>query len=624
LVVVFRRRERAAAVSAEVVPGYANLTEIGGGAFATVYRATESETGRNVALKVLKLETIQPHLVETFGQEIQALGKVSDHPNIVTLYRPVSTPDGRPALVLELCRESLAQRIRRDGPLDARQTVRVGIKIAGALETAHRNGFLHRDMKPQNILVTQFDEPALADFGVAALQASAQATAGVLGFTTVHAAPEILEGHELSPATDIYGLASSLYQLLTGLAPFAAFENEAPAAVILRILRDPVRPVRSNSVPLELSDLLEAALAKDPENRPPTAARFAEALRSIEETCAWPQTSYVAWGAEPARRDRERVAAPSSLEAPAQVRPATVPLPPAPASAPTAPAPVPAAPARVRPAPAPSSAPLAPAPSSARTAPATGTPLTAAPVAPASGPSAPAAATGSPAPASAPPAPVRSPLPPAAPPPAVPPPPAPPARQPPKPIPAEPPALAPAPVPALRLHKPGRPEPEPTETEADEPLSLVLPPPPPAPRPGPALLRPEPASRQVVTPGETNRGQPNRPLNQPSDGLPPLTPRRPSRSGSEQTTKSETRPVFVDPDRDAAFAASAATVTESVYEATILPPSGRRVGGRQPVETPGSSRWPRALTELPPAAIAGMGAAFLIVILALLLIVGVI
>ncbi|HUJ66913.1 MAG TPA: serine/threonine-protein kinase, partial [Acidimicrobiales bacterium] len=184
---MFRRRERAAAASTEV-PGYANLTEIGGGAYATVYRAVETETGRNVALKILKLETIQPHLIETFGQEIQALGKVSDHPNIVTLYRPLSTPDGRPALVLELCRESLAQQIRRTEPLDTRQTVRVGIKIAGALETAHRNGILHRDMKPQNILVTQFDEPALADFGVAALQASAQATAGVLGFTTVHAA----------------------------------------------------------------------------------------------------------------------------------------------------------------------------------------------------------------------------------------------------------------------------------------------------------------------------------------------------------------------------------------------------------------------------------------------------
>ncbi len=568
---VFRRRERAAARSAEVVPGYADLKEIGGGAFATVYRATEIETGRNVALKILKLETIQPHLVETFGQEIQALGKVSDHPNIVTLYRPVSTPDGRPALVLELCRESLAQQIRRNGPLDARQTVRVGIKIAGALETAHRNGFLHRDMKPQNILVTQFDEPALADFGVAALQASAQATAGVLGFTTVHAAPEILEGHELSPATDIYGLASSLYQLLTGLAPFAAFENEAPAAVILRILRDPVRPVRSNAVPLELSDLLEAALAKHPEGRPPTAARFAEALRDIEEACLWPQTSYVAWGAEPVRREPDRVAAPSSLRvpseelAPAPVLPAPTPVPPAASSVPSAADPVQSPPASVQPA------------RSSR---------------------------------------------PALPEQAAPPPP-----EPPKPLPPEAPTPVDSPAPGLRLHKPARPEPVSTQSGPVQPLSVSLPPPPPAPRPGPALLRPESAARNVVTPGEKTRGQPSRPLNQRSDRLPPLAPRPPEPGGSGRTDPAESRPVFVDPDRDAAFASSAgapgAAVTESVYEATILPPSGMRVGGRRAVETPSSAGWLPALAELPPAALAGIGAAAVVVILALLLIIGV-
>ena len=104
-------------------------------------------------------------------------------------------------------------------------------------------------MKPHNILVTQFGEPALGDFGVAALQASAQATAGVFGFTTLHAAPEMLEGHHLSPATDVYGLASTMYQLLTGSAPFATFDNEAPASVILRIIRDPVRPLRADEHP---------------------------------------------------------------------------------------------------------------------------------------------------------------------------------------------------------------------------------------------------------------------------------------------------------------------------------------------------------------------------------------
>jgi Protein kinase domain len=614
--VVLRRRERASARSIEVVPGYANLVEIGGGAFATVYRATEIDTGRNVALKVLKLETVQPHLVETFNQEIQALGKVSDHPNIVTLYRPLSTPDGRPALVMELCRESLAQQIRRTGHLDTRHTVRVGIKMAGALETAHRNGFLHRDMKPQNILVTQFDEPALADFGVAALQASAQATAGVLGFTTVHAAPEILEGHELSPATDIYGLASTMHQLLTGMAPFAAFENEAPAAVILRILRDSPRPIRSNTVPLELSDLLEASLAKDPEGRPATAARFAEALREIEEASLWPQTSYVAWGAGPARPAPYRIPAAAAVRATPD-RPPAAAVRPVPISAEPPPPPPPPPPA----------APVRPPAASAGSA---GPPAPAAPLRPAAPPVPP--------PPAVPPAPA-APLPPAAPPPPAGPaspvfsvPPVPPAASAQPAGPPAPPSVHPMPEPttpiaALRLNKAARPEPVPPPPSPAEPLSAGLSPPPPAPPPGPGLLRPDPGSRRVVTPGGTTRGQPSRPPKEGPGRLPPLTHPPQSESGSARTNETDSRPVFVDPDRDSADGSpgdgSGTGATESVYEATILPPSGRRVSERKPIEPPSSHRWLAALMEWPPLALAGLATAVLVVIVALLLIVGV-
>ena len=291
-------RRKARDTAGSILPGYADLREIGGGAFATVFKAVEVETGRPVALKILKVDTIHAQLLETFTHEIQALAAVSDHPNIVTLYRPSNTIDGRPVLVLELCRESLAQQLRTRGPIDAPDVTRIGIKIAGALETAHRNGFLHRDMKPQNILVTQFGEPALADFGVAALQASAQLTAGVFGFTTLHAAPEMLEGQHLSPATDIYGLASTMYQLLTGRAPFASYDNEAPASVILRILRDPVRPLRDENVPLELADLLEGALSKEPDGRPRSALAFAQMLQRIETAQGWPETTFVAWGQE--------------------------------------------------------------------------------------------------------------------------------------------------------------------------------------------------------------------------------------------------------------------------------------------------------------------------------------
>jgi hypothetical protein len=290
------RKNSTATAVATPFPGYANVAELATGAFATVYRAVELGTGRAVALKVLRLADTSPHLVEVFEKELGALALLSNHPNVTTLYGTFSTPEGRPVLVLELCRESLAHRVRQSGPLAAGEVVQVGIKIAGALETAHRSGLLHRDMKPQNILVSQFDEPVLADFGVATLQAQAQSTEGVFGFTTLHAPPEALEGLPLSPSADIYGLASSMYQLLVGRGPFSSYEGEAPASVILRILRDPAPRAPANDVPVALGDLMENALAKDPAKRPQTAGDFAESLREIEALAGWAQTPYVVWG----------------------------------------------------------------------------------------------------------------------------------------------------------------------------------------------------------------------------------------------------------------------------------------------------------------------------------------
>jgi serine/threonine-protein kinase PknK len=290
------RKNATATAAATPFPGYANVSELATGAFATVYKAVELGTGRAVALKVLRLADTSPHLVEVFEKELGALALLSNHPNVTTLYGTFSTPEGRPVLVLELCRESLAHRVRQSGPLSAGEVVQVGIKIAGALETAHRSGLLHRDMKPQNILVSQFDEPVLADFGVATLQAQAQSTEGVFGFTTLHAPPEALEGLPLSPSADIYGLASSMYQLLVGRGPFSSYEGEAPASVILRILRDPAPRAPANDVPVALGDLMENALAKDPAKRPQTAGDFAESLREIEALAGWAQTPYVVWG----------------------------------------------------------------------------------------------------------------------------------------------------------------------------------------------------------------------------------------------------------------------------------------------------------------------------------------
>ncbi|HET9060184.1 MAG TPA: protein kinase [Acidimicrobiales bacterium] len=277
------------------LPGYGTITEIAKGTFATVYRAVELGTGRPVALKIMRIAKPSPHILDTFEKELSALALLSSHPNVTTLYRSFFTPMGRPVLVLELCRGSLAQTVREKGPLSPSETVAVGIKVAGALQTAHAAGFLHRDVKPQNILVSQFGEPVLADFGVAAIQAVAASTEGLFGFTTLHAPPEVLEGNPGSPAADIYSLGSSLYQLLVGKGPFAAYEGENPASLLLRILRDPVPPLPLNYVPMALADTVISCLDKEPERRPQSAAALAEALRDVERTLGWPQTPYVVW-----------------------------------------------------------------------------------------------------------------------------------------------------------------------------------------------------------------------------------------------------------------------------------------------------------------------------------------
>jgi hypothetical protein len=288
--VALRRRSRQR--EDESFPGFTDVVRIGAGGFSTVFRAREIEANRSVALKILNVHDVSEHAIGSFQRETFALGTLSAHPHIVTLYRTLATEDDRPVLVLELCHGSVWERIRDQGPMAPWDSVAVAVKIAGALETAHRAGMLHRDVKPENVLITQYGEPALADFGVARLQSTSQATAGVFGFTTIHAAPELLEGRDLSAATDVYGLASTLYQLIAGKAAFRSFEDEGPASVILRILRDPVQPLVAEGVPVALSDLLVSSMSKNPYDRPASALELADELRSIEAATNWPDTAY--------------------------------------------------------------------------------------------------------------------------------------------------------------------------------------------------------------------------------------------------------------------------------------------------------------------------------------------
>ena len=269
-------------VAAELAAvGFARAAEIGRGGFGVVYRCSQPSLDRTVAVKVLTADLADENL-ERFTREQRAMGRLSGHPNIVNILGIGATPSGRPFIVMQYHpHDSLDALIRKRGPLDWRDALRLGVKLAGALETAHRSGTLHRDVKPANILLTEYGEPQLTDFGIARIAGGFETGAGFIAGTPAFTAPEVLSGAAPTVASDLYGLGATLFCALTGHAAFERPKGESVVAQFLRISSQPVPDLREAGIPDALSRAVERAMARDPAHRPTSAGEFGEELCDI-------------------------------------------------------------------------------------------------------------------------------------------------------------------------------------------------------------------------------------------------------------------------------------------------------------------------------------------------------
>lgn len=319
------------AVGTEVA-GYRIEGLLGRGAMGAVYHATQLSLGRAVAFKVLTAGLSEDSVFrERFRREGRIQAQI-DHPHIVTVHEAGESEVGL-YIAMRMIRGPTLKAVIAAGELDLGKTLHLLGSVGEALDAAHEAGLLHRDIKPQNILIERGDHAYLADFGVAKDSSESALThVGHFMGTAAYVAPEIVEGKGATAASDVYALAAVLFECLTGSPPFVypsyhavlhAQVNEPPPLVSL------VRP----GLPVALDGVLQAGLAKTPPDRPATASALIDAAR---DAAAEQQTTAVA--VAPVVPEAGGTVATTALPTPDTTLPAPPPAS-APSRAPATPAP---------------------------------------------------------------------------------------------------------------------------------------------------------------------------------------------------------------------------------------------------------------------------------------------
>jgi hypothetical protein len=254
-------------VVGELIAGRYELHElVGSGGMSNVFRAHDRLLERSVAIKVLHEQySADEDYVERFRREARSVAQLA-HPNIVTVIDR-GEEDGRQYIVFEYVEGENLKGLLSHGALPVDEALRYGLQIAGALDFAHKRGLVHRDVKPQNVLLTEEGEPKVTDFGIArSVDVQSVTQSGTVLGTSDYIAPEQARGEQVDQRTDIYSLGVMLYELLTSEVPYS---GDNFVAVAMQHLHDPVPSVldRRPDAPVRLDLAVQRAMAKDPVDR---------------------------------------------------------------------------------------------------------------------------------------------------------------------------------------------------------------------------------------------------------------------------------------------------------------------------------------------------------------------
>ncbi len=265
------------------IPGYVLDDILAEGGMGSIFQATHKETGRPAAIKILHAGYARDEeFVGRFIQEARAAGRLS-HPNIIKVFNVGRTANGRYYFTMELVKGStLTQRL---AGLSTRDAARLFLDIADALDYAHKRGIIHRDIKPDNILIGKDGEPKLTDLGIAVLDQPNMAQSGprVLG-TPHYMSPEQASGKNITATTDIYSLGATFFHVFSGQP---LFDAPNPEQIMIKHVRERARPLSevAPQVPRQLAAVVDRSLAKDPEKRYPDAGALRDAITEAIRSC---------------------------------------------------------------------------------------------------------------------------------------------------------------------------------------------------------------------------------------------------------------------------------------------------------------------------------------------------